>query len=60
MFIPLKILEEKLKQLLAEDVGQGDVTSAVVVPSDLAVEATLLAKEAGRNRNSREEPWTKC
>jgi nicotinate-nucleotide pyrophosphorylase (carboxylating) len=47
MFIPLKILEEKLKQLLAEDVGQGDVTSAVVVPSDLAVEATLLAKEAG-------------
>lgn len=47
MFIPLKILEEKLKQLLAEDVGQGDVTSAVVVPSNLAVEATVLAKEAG-------------
>lgn len=47
MFIPLKILEEKLKQLLAEDVGQGDVTSVVVVPSNLAVEATVLAKEAG-------------
>ena len=47
MFIPFKILEEKLKQLLAEDVGQGDVTSAVIVPSDLAVEATVLAKEAG-------------
>jgi len=47
MFIPLKIMEEKLKQLLAEDVGQGDVTSVVVIPSNLAVEATVLAKEAG-------------
>lgn len=47
MFIPFKILEEKLKQLLAEDVGQGDVTSSIIVPSDLAVEATVLAKEAG-------------
>ncbi len=47
MFIPVKILEEKLKQLLAEDVGQGDVTSAAVVPSDFAVEATVSAKEAG-------------
>jgi nicotinate-nucleotide pyrophosphorylase (carboxylating) len=47
MLIPHKVLEEKLKQLLAEDVGQGDVTSAAVVPTGLAVEATVVAKEAG-------------
>jgi nicotinate-nucleotide pyrophosphorylase (carboxylating) len=47
MFVPRKILEEKLKQLLAEDVGRGDVTSAAVVPAELTVEAVVLAKEAG-------------
>ncbi len=47
MFMPREVLEEKLKQLLAEDVGQGDVTSAAVVPADLMVEAVVLAKEAG-------------
>jgi nicotinate-nucleotide pyrophosphorylase (carboxylating) len=47
MFMPRKILEEKLKQLLAEDVGRGDVTSAAVVPAELTVEAAVVAKEAG-------------
>lgn len=47
MFMPRKILEEKLKQLLAEDVGQGDVTTAAIVPSELTVEAAVIAKEAG-------------
>jgi nicotinate-nucleotide pyrophosphorylase (carboxylating) len=47
MFVPRKVLEEKFKQLLGEDVGQGDVTSAAVVPSGLAVEAAVVAKEAG-------------
>jgi nicotinate-nucleotide pyrophosphorylase (carboxylating) len=47
MFMPRKTLEEKLKQLLAEDVGQGDVTSAAVVPAGLTVEAAVVAKEAG-------------
>jgi nicotinate-nucleotide pyrophosphorylase (carboxylating) len=47
MFIPRKMLEKKLKQLLAEDVGQGDVTSAAVVPAGLTVEAVVVAKEAG-------------
>jgi nicotinate-nucleotide pyrophosphorylase (carboxylating) len=47
MFMPRKVLEEKLKQLLAEDVGQGDVTSAAVVPAGLTVEAAVVAKEAG-------------
>src|SRR3972149_8561256 len=47
MRMPRKTLEEKLKQLLAEDVGQGDVTSAAVVPAGLTVEAAVVAKEAG-------------
>jgi nicotinate-nucleotide pyrophosphorylase (carboxylating) len=47
MFIPRKVLEEKLRQLLAEDVGEGDVTSAAVVPAGLKVEAVVMAKEAG-------------
>jgi nicotinate-nucleotide pyrophosphorylase (carboxylating) len=47
MFIPRKVLEEKLRQLLAEDVGQGDVTSATVVPAGLTVNAEVIAKEAG-------------
>jgi nicotinate-nucleotide pyrophosphorylase (carboxylating) len=47
MFIPRKVLEDKLRQLLAEDVGQGDVTSAAVVPAGLKVEAVVVAKEVG-------------
>jgi nicotinate-nucleotide pyrophosphorylase (carboxylating) len=47
MFMPRKVLEEKLKQILAEDVGQGDVTSLAVVPAGLTVEAVVVAKEAG-------------
>jgi nicotinate-nucleotide pyrophosphorylase (carboxylating) len=33
--------------MLAEDIGQGDITTAAVVPSGLRVEATIVAKEAG-------------
>ena len=47
MFIPRKILEEKLLHLLAEDVGQGDVTTAAVVPKRQMVEAAVIAKETG-------------
>jgi len=47
MFIPRKVLEEKLTQLLVDDVGQGDVTTAALVSSDLTVEAEVLSKEAG-------------
>ncbi|TRO54186.1 carboxylating nicotinate-nucleotide diphosphorylase [Candidatus Bathyarchaeota archaeon] len=45
--MPRKILEEKLKQILAEDVGEGDVTSVAVVPDGLKVEAVVVAKETG-------------
>jgi nicotinate-nucleotide pyrophosphorylase (carboxylating) len=47
MFVPRNVLEAKLKQLLAEDVGQGDVTSAAVVPAGLTAKAAVVAKEAG-------------
>jgi len=47
MFVPRKILEEKLKQILAEDIGQGDVTAAAIIPPNLTVKAMVLAKEDG-------------
>ena len=47
MFAPRKILEEKLKQILAEDVGLGDVTASAVVPSGSTAEAAVIAKDAG-------------
>ncbi len=45
--MPHKILEEKLLQLLAEDVGQGDVTATAIVPDRLIVQAELIAKQQG-------------
>jgi len=47
MFLPRKILEEKLLQMLAEDLGQGDITTFLIVPEGCAVEAEVIAKEAG-------------
>ncbi len=47
MFLPRKILEEKLRNMLAEDVGQGDVTTALIVPADTTAEAEVILKEAG-------------
>jgi nicotinate-nucleotide pyrophosphorylase (carboxylating) len=47
MFVPRKIVEEKLKQILADDIGQGDVTAATVIPASLKVKAEVMAKENG-------------
>ena len=47
MFVPQRILEEKLLKLLAEDVGMGDLTSALIVPAGVQAEAIITAKEAG-------------
>ncbi len=47
MFVPRKILEEKLLRLLAEDVGQGDITSEAVVPCGLKTTAKIIAKTGG-------------
>ena len=47
MFLPRKILEEKLRALLAEDMGQGDITSSLVVPAGTNAKASVVAKQAG-------------
>ncbi len=47
MFLPRKILEEKLRRILAEDVGQGDITTALLVPARSIAEAEITAKETG-------------
>ncbi|MEM3536429.1 MAG: carboxylating nicotinate-nucleotide diphosphorylase [Candidatus Bathyarchaeia archaeon] len=47
MFLPRKILEEKLRRMLAEDLGQGDITTAAIVPVECSVKAEVTAKEAG-------------
>lgn len=47
MFIPKKILEWSLLRLLADDIGQGDLTSGLIIPEKLQVEAKIIAKEGG-------------
>jgi len=45
--VPRRIVEEKLKQILADDIGQGDVTAAAVIPANSTVKAEVIAKEEG-------------
>jgi nicotinate-nucleotide pyrophosphorylase (carboxylating) len=47
MFVPRRILEEKLTKLLADDIGQGDVTSAAIAPAECTAEAEVIAKARG-------------
>ncbi len=47
MSVPKKILEEKLRKLVEEDVGHGDVTTLAVVGKGTLVEAEIRAKEKG-------------
>jgi len=47
MFVPRKILEAKLLECLAEDIGQGDATVTAIVPAATIVEAEIIAKERG-------------
>ncbi len=47
MFLPRKILEEKLLRILAEDAGQGDVTTSSVIPPETIIEAQVITKEPG-------------
>jgi len=46
MYIPKKNLVNKIHKFLEEDVGQGDITTALI-PSDTIVEAEVIAKEDG-------------
>jgi nicotinate-nucleotide pyrophosphorylase (carboxylating) len=47
MFVPRKMLEEKLLALLSDDLGLGDVTSAAVVPPHCTAEAEVVVKAEG-------------
>jgi len=47
MFLPQKILEKKLMEMLAEDLGHGDITTALIAPSGTEAEAVVIAKEQG-------------
>jgi len=47
MFVPCKIIESKLLQLLSDDIGRGDVTTATVIPQGTVAEALVIAKETG-------------
>ena len=45
--LPKKILEEKIRRFLEEDLGQGDITTLLTVPEGTIVEAEVVTKEAG-------------
>ena len=45
--MPRRIVEEKLKAVLEEDIGQGDVTAAAIIPKNLEAKAEIVAKEEG-------------
>ena len=47
MALPKKILEEKLRGFVEEDVGHGDVTVSHTIPRGTIVEARVVAKEKG-------------
>jgi nicotinate-nucleotide pyrophosphorylase (carboxylating) len=47
MFLPRTILEKKLLEMLSEDLGLGDITTASVVPSEVMVEAEIVSKDRG-------------
>jgi nicotinate-nucleotide pyrophosphorylase (carboxylating) len=47
MALPKRILEEKLRKFVEEDVGHGDVTVFHTIPHGTIVEAKVLAKEKG-------------
>lgn len=47
MFLPRSILEEKLRDMLKEDVGQGDITTALLISADTHAQAAVVSREAG-------------
>lgn len=47
MFLPKRVLEEKLLRFLKEDLGQGDITTSLTIPEKTVVEAEVVVKEGG-------------
>lgn len=46
-FLPKKVLEEKIRKFLEEDIGQGDITTTLTISPTTIVEAEIIAKESG-------------
>ena len=46
-YLPRKILKERIGKFLEEDLGQGDITSLIIVPSGTIVEAEIVARDSG-------------
>jgi nicotinate-nucleotide pyrophosphorylase (carboxylating) len=47
MSLPKRMLEEKFRRFVEEDVGHGDVTTYCTIPAGTIVEAEIIAKENG-------------
>lgn len=47
MAIPRKLMEEKLRRFIEEDVGLGDLTTISTVPSETTAKAHIILKEPG-------------
>lgn len=47
MFLPRRVLEKRLLEILVEDLGQGDITTAVLVPEACVCEAEVRGKQDG-------------
>ena len=47
MSLPRRILEDKFRRFVEEDVGHGDITTSSVVPFGTVAEAEVVAKEKG-------------
>lgn len=47
MALPKKILEEKFRRFVEEDVGHGDITTFHTVPRETSAEAEIVVKEEG-------------
>lgn len=47
MFLPHKFLMNRFQIMLNEDLGQGDLTTALIVPPDTVVKAEIICKEPG-------------
>jgi len=45
--LPPKIVEEKLRRMLAEDIGEGDITTALIVPAGTIAKAEVRCEEPG-------------
>ncbi len=47
MFLPDKLLDQKIRGFLDDDLGLGDITTLITVPKGIVVQGEVIAKEAG-------------